>query len=159
MKISLRKATLEDLPALETFEQGLIRDERPFDPTIRPDPVHYYDLKALIEDPDTHFLVAWADGKAVGCGYGTPKTPRPYLDHKAYAYLGFMYTLPKYRGKGINGQIVGALKQWARERGLFEMRLTVYPGNTPAIRAYEKGGFDPHLWEMRFRDAETNSEG
>jgi GNAT superfamily N-acetyltransferase len=150
---------LEDLPILKEFEQGLIREERPFDPTIRPDPVHYYDLKALVEDSETRFLLVQADGKAVACGYATRKSPRPYLDHTAYAYFGFMYTRPEYRGRGINGQLIGELKKWAHERGLFEMRLTVYPGNTPAVRAYEKAGFDAHLLEMRFRDGDTNSGG
>ncbi len=159
MTISIRKATLEDLPFLREFEQGLIRDERPFDPTIRPDPVHYYDLQALIEAPETHFLVALADGEPVSCGYAMRKSPRHYLDHTAYAYFGFMYTRPEYRGQGINGQLIRELKKWANDQGLFEMRLTVYPGNTPAVRAYEKAGFNAHLLEMRFREGDVNSGG
>lgn len=157
MKVSIRKATLSDIPVLKDFEQGLIRDERPFDPTIRPDPVHYYDLKALIEDSNTCFLIAFGEGEVLASGYATRKTPRPYLDHKAFAYFGFMYTRPQYRGLGINGMLVRALKDWAVDQGLFEMRLTVYPGNQPAIRAYEKAGFDSHLLEMRFRADENNT--
>ena len=158
MKVTLYKAALKDIPVLSQFEQGLIADERPFDPTIRPDPVHYYDMEALVTDPNTHFLVAWVDQKAVASGYATQKTPRPYLDHSVYAYFGFMYTLPEYRGFGINGRIVKALKNWALGQGLQEMRLTVYPGNQPALRAYKKVGFNPHLLEMRLRADEVNSE-
>ena len=158
MKVTLRKAALKDIPVLRQFEQGLIRDERPFDPTIRPDPVHYYDMEALVTDPNTHFLMACIDQRAVASGYATRKTPRHYLDHSAYAYFGFMYTLPEYRGYGINGRIIAALKQWALGQGLQEMRLTVYPGNQPALRAYEKVGFSPHLMEMRLREEEGNSE-
>ncbi|MGB5189322.1 GNAT family N-acetyltransferase [Robiginitalea sp.] len=159
MNVTLHKAALKDIPTLRLFEQGLIRDERPFDPTIRPDPVHYYDLEALVTDPNTHFLMAWVDQKAVASGYATQKTPRHYLDHTAYAYFGFMYTLPEYRGYGINGRIIKALKHWALRQGLQEMRLTVYPGNQPALRAYEKVGFSPHLLEMRLREKEANSDG
>jgi len=159
MEVTLQKATLNDIPVLRQFEQGLIADERPFDPTIRPDPVHYYDMEALVTDPNTHFLLAWVDQKAVASGYATQKTPRPYLDHSVYAYFGFMYTLPGYRGYGVNGRIVKALKKWALERGLKEMRLTVYPGNQPALRAYKKVGFSPHLLEMRQREEEQHSDG
>ena len=151
MKVHIREARLSDIPTLESFEQGLIRDERPFDPTIRPDPVHYYDLKGLIEDPGTFLVVAEQEGEVLSCGYATRKTPRHYLDHQFYAYFGFMYTRPDYRGLGINGQIIEVLKDWARVQGLSEIRLTVYTGNQPALRAYQKAGFGSHLIEMRMR--------
>lgn len=60
-----------------------------------------------------------------------------------------MYTKPEYRGKGLNAKIIAYLKKWAFERGLDEIRLTVYQTNAPAIRAYEKMGFEKHLIEMR----------
>lgn len=152
MKVSIRRAVRGDLPVLRSFEQGLIRDERPFDPTIRPDPVTYYDLEELITHQDARVLVAEWEGTVVASGYAIRKAPRHYLDHDAYAYFGFMYTLPAFRGLGINGEILGALRQWAREQGLFEIRLTVYVDNQPAIRAYEKAGFSKHLLEMRLRE-------
>ncbi|EAR14257.1 Predicted acetyltransferase [Robiginitalea biformata HTCC2501] len=149
MELLIRPATEADLEELRELEQGLIRDERPFDPTIRPDPVHYYDLPALIHDPESLLLVGVSDGRIVSTGYASKRTPRPYLDHDVYAYFGFMYTRPEYRGRGLNGRIIQELRQWARERGLEEVRLTVYTGNAPAIRAYEKAGFAPHIVEMR----------
>ena len=63
-----------------------------------------------------------------------------------------MYTMPEHRGKGINGQLMADLKQWAKKRGLTEFRLTVYEGNLSAIRAYEKAGLSRHLLEMRWRE-------
>ncbi len=152
MKVNIRQAVPSDLSVLRSFEQGLIRDERPFDPTIRPDPVRYYDLEALLSNPEARVLVAETEGQVLASGYGIRKQPRHYLDHDAYAYLGFMYTLPEYRGLGINGQIISELRQWAREQGLLEIRLTVYCENLPALRAYEKAGFKPHITEMRLRE-------
>ncbi len=157
MKVQIREATMADLPTLRSFEQGLIRDERPFDPTIRPDPVHYYDLPGLIQDPGTFLLVAEREGEVLSCGYATRKTPRHYLDHEVYAYFGFMYTRPDYRGLGINGQLVEVLRDWARRQGLLEIRLTVYTDNKPAIRAYQKAGFTAHLLEMRLREDASGS--
>lgn len=151
MQLTIRPAAEADLEELRELEQGLIRDERPFDPTIRPDPVHYYDLPALIRDPDTLLLVGVSDGRIVSTGYAAQRKPRPYLDHDVYAYFGFMYTRPEFRGCGINGRIIAKLREWAADRGLDEIRLTVYTGNAPAIRAYEKVGFAPHIVEMRLR--------
>jgi len=151
-QIQIRKATLDDLDELLQMEQGVIEAERPFDPTIRESPVVYYNLKEMIEDDAFYVLVAVADGRIVSSGYATTKQARPYLNHSHYAYLGFMYTLPAYRGMGINGRIITELRSWAEEQGMEEIRLTVYPENDPAIRAYEKMGFVPHLIEMRIED-------
>ncbi len=147
--IILRPATIQDLEVLLGFEQELILAERPFDETIKPDPVSYYDLREYILRDDVAVVVAESDGRIISSGYALSKKARPYLDHAEYAYLGFMYTVPEFRGKGVNARIVAFLKNWASSRGLREIRLTVYYDNLPAIRAYEKVGFRSHLVEMR----------
>lgn len=151
-EFTLREATLEDLTVLLHFEQGVIEAERPFDPTIEQGEVHYYDLPYLIASNDAQVIVAQKAQTIVACGYALKKQARHYLDHHDYAYMGFMYTHPDFRGKGINALIIGKLKAWAFEKGLLEMRLTVYEGNLPAITAYEKMGFNKHIVEMRLRD-------
>lgn len=150
--IVIREASLDDLEQLLEMEQGLIAAERPFDPTIRQPPVVYYDLKSMLEDDGYYVVVAEIKDQIVSSGYATTRLARPYLDHKEYAYLGFMFTLPEHRGIGINNLIVDALKKWAKSQDLIEIRLTVYPENLPAIRAYEKAGFVKHLIEMRLED-------
>lgn len=149
--IRIREATAEDLETLQSFEQELIKAERPFDECIREDPVCYYDLRSLIHDDEVAVMVAEQEGKIVSSGYARSKKARSYLDHDNYAYLGFMYTLPEFRGKGINRMLIESLASWASERGLPELRLTVYDENIPAIRAYEKAGFKKHIIEMRRR--------
>jgi len=147
----LRDAILEDLPVLQKFEQEIIVAERPFDPTIRPDPVNYYDLADYVERDDVKVVVAEINGNLVASGYALTKKARHYLDHEEYAYLGFMYTKPDYRGQGIIQKIIDVLKEWAKEQGLNEVRLTVYQDNLPAIKAYEKSGLKSHINEMRMR--------
>ncbi|MEO2053679.1 MAG: GNAT family N-acetyltransferase [Allomuricauda sp.] len=146
---SIRTATLEDLPVLLAFEQEIIKAERPFDVTIKEDPVSYYDLGQMIQDSNARVVVAELDGKIVASGYAIPKKARHYLDHEWHAYLGFMYTDENYRGRGINALVVEALKKWSVENGFKEIRLTVYSDNLPAIKAYEKVGFKKHIIEMR----------
>ncbi len=153
--IHIREATPEDLDALLSLEQRLIEAERPFDPTIRQPPLVYYDLARMLSTDEFYVLIAQDENKIVSCGYGTTKPARPYLDHVQYAYLGFMYTLEEYRGRGINKLIVEALLEWAKKNGLNEIRLTVYQDNIPAIKAYEKAGFAKHLIEMRIADRNT----
>ncbi|WP_108247195.1 GNAT family N-acetyltransferase [Muricauda brasiliensis] len=148
-KVSIRKATLEDLPKLLNFEQEIIKAERPFDVTIKERPISYYDIGEIIQDTKACVLVAEIDDRVVASGYAIPKRARHYLDHEFYAYLGFMYTDENFRGMGINAKIVGELKQWSQNQGYKEIRLTVYNENLPAIKAYEKVGFKKHIIEMR----------
>ena len=151
-EVIIREASLDDLQDLLKFEQEIIRAERPFDPTIRESPVNYYDLKALLLDEQVGVYVAEYNGRVISSGYGMARMARHYLDHEEYAYLGFMYTVPEFRGQGVNQMILKALQGWAKEMGFIELRLTVYDGNHPAIRAYEKAGFQKHIIEMRLRE-------
>ncbi|WP_346320399.1 GNAT family N-acetyltransferase [Chitinophaga sp. YIM B06452] len=147
--ITIREATLSDLDMLLTFEQGVIAAERPFDPTIKEGKVHYYDIEAMIHEPHILIVVAEAGGKLIGSGYARIEDAKPFLKHAQHAYLGFMYVVPEFRGKGVNSLIVGNLVEWARKRGIREVILDVYDNNGPAVRAYEKAGFIPHLLQMR----------
>jgi GNAT superfamily N-acetyltransferase len=148
-QIRIREATLNDLDVLLTFEQGIIAAERPFDPTIKEGEVHYYDIAAMIYEPHISVVVAEADGKVIGSGYARIEDAKPFLKHTQHAYLGFMYVVPEFRGKGVNSLIVGNLAEWARRQGITEMILEVYHQNGPAVRAYEKAGFTGHLLQMR----------
>ena len=148
-EIVIRKAVIGDLEVLLTMEQGVISAERPFDPTIKDNPVQYYNIKDLITNPKAIVLVALHNKNVVSCGYGLEKEARPYLSHDTYAYLGFMFTLPNYRGRGINKLVIDRLKEWAYSQELYEIRLTVYSDNAAAIRAYVKAGFKSHMITMR----------
>lgn len=147
--VLIRTAVIADLDMLLTYEQELINAERIFDPTIRSGSLNYYDLKQLILNEEAIVVVAVKEGEIISTGYGIPKRGRHYLDHTHYAYLGFMYTHPSYRGKGINKRILHELKKWAFSKKLHEIRLTVYNDNLPALTAYEKAGFKKHIIEMR----------
>lgn len=147
--LSFRAATLEDLSILLAFEQGIITAERPYNHTLKPDPISYYDIEAMIASPDTEVIVALVKEEIVGSSYMTIKAAKPYKKHPFFAYLGFMYVKPTYRGKGINGLLIEELKNLAKTKGITEMRLDVYHGNQPAVRAYEKAGFTRHLIDMR----------
>ncbi|MCK0191381.1 GNAT family N-acetyltransferase [Arenibacter sp. F20364] len=150
-QFTVRMATLADLKTLLSFEQEIISAERPFDETLDKDPISYYDLRQLILSEEAAVMVAELDSQIVGSGYGLIRDAKPYLDHKKYTYLGFMYTDREQRGQGVNKAIVDALVVWSKAKGIDEIRLTVYNDNAPAIRAYEKVGFKKHILEMRVR--------
>jgi GNAT superfamily N-acetyltransferase len=148
-QIMIRQATLRDLDILLGFEQEIIKTERPIDPTLKPGLISYYDIRAMISEPDVRVMVAETEGKIIASGYVRIQKAEPYLRHASFAFLGFMYVVPEYRGRGINSRIIESLTAWAEEQGITETRLDVYCKNLTAIKAYEKIGFVPHMLEMR----------
>ena len=147
--IQIRKATLKDLTILLEFEQGIISTERPYDPTLKEENINYYNIEKMISAEDVEVVVAVIDGIVIGSGYARIEEAKSYLNHKLYAYLGFMFTHPDHLGKGVNALIIETLKNWVIAHNIFEMRLDVYNGNPSAIKAYEKIGFKKHLINMR----------
>ena len=147
--ITIRKATVADLPYLLQFEQGVIETERAFDPTLKEDTAYYY-FKTMLDDSNICLLIALTnDGIPIGSGFARIENAPPYLKHDRYAYLAYMYVDPKFRRMGVNSQILDALIGWSRKQGIEEIRLKVYVKNSAALKAYEKAGFESHAVEMR----------
>ena len=147
--IKTRPATLEDLPILLEFEQGIITFERPFDPTLAERHITYYDLAAYVQVEDIEVLVALDGKELIGSGYVQIREGKPYQSHVKYGYIGFVFVRPEHRGKGVVSKIMSDLTDWAKAKGITEIRLDVYSDNDSAIRAYEKAGFSKLLTEMR----------
>ena len=147
--LTTRPATKADLPALLEFEQGIITAERPFDPTLKPDPISYYDVGAMIDDPDVEVIVAVDGDLVVGSGYAKEKPSVHCVDPPTHCFLGCMFGRLEYRGQGVNGLVTEALLDWARARGLTEVQLRVYDDNVGAVRAYAKKGFAKYMVVMR----------
>jgi ribosomal protein S18 acetylase RimI-like enzyme len=148
LQFKIRPANLSDLPILLQFEQGVIQAERPFDDWIKADPVQYYNIEEMIVATHIELVVAECEEKVVGCGYARLEAAKHFLKNPVHAYLGFMYVDPEYRGMGINKMVIETLKSWVLSRGVSELRLDVYYGNSPAIKAYEKVGFSKQLINM-----------
>ncbi|MBX7172666.1 MAG: GNAT family N-acetyltransferase [Pyrinomonadaceae bacterium] len=153
-KLKIRQAKIEELETLLEFEQGIVTAERPINPTLKDGEIHYYDLAELVRSDLSAVFVAELNNELIASGYVLEKEAKDYEKHDKYAYLGFMYVKPEHRGKGINQRILESLINWAKERGLNEIRLKVYSENFSAVKAYEKAGFKPLLLEMRMEEVE-----
>lgn len=147
--ITFRPATLNDLDTLLEFEQGVILAERPFDPTLKPGHITYYDIKGFIQSDDVEIVVGSIKEEVVSCGYVKQVKSKDFAVNDYHAYIGFMYVKPEHRGKGISQELLDELLAWAKSRNLTEVTLGVYNQNQSAIRAYEKAGFDKHSMAMR----------
>lgn len=146
-----RSARLEDMAKLEAFEQGVIAAEREYAFNLRDQKITYYDLIKLIESDESELVVLECEQELIGCGYARIENDKPHFEPEQFAYLGFMYVVPQFRGQGLLKTIVDYLVEWSNQRGIITFKLDVFSSNQPAIRAYSKLGFKPHMVQMWYQ--------
>ena len=64
-----------------------------------------------------------------------------------YTELVYMGLVPEARGHGLSRELVRYAQELARNEGLLRMSLAVDAANSPAIAAYQRGGFI--TWEKK----------
>jgi ribosomal protein S18 acetylase RimI-like enzyme len=57
--------------------------------------------------------------------------------------IGNVATHPAYRNRGVGGQLIGTVVDYAARRGARHVALQVVEGNEPALSLYRKAGFAP----------------
>lgn len=94
----------------------------------------------VLSNPERNVLqfVALADGEVVGW---IDITPQSFEGFTHSGELG-MGVHKEHRGRGIGSQLIEKALRAAQEAGLERVELEVYESNTPAVRLYEKYGFE-----------------
>ncbi len=64
----------------------------------------------------------------------------PAFDEKIW-YIHVLAVHPSRQRRGISSLLLRAAEDYARSQSAHTMRLYVWEGNSPAIRAYEKAGY------------------
>ncbi|MAU12584.1 MAG: GNAT family N-acetyltransferase [Anaerolineaceae bacterium] len=85
--------------------------------------------------PRAAFVVAWADGQAVGCG-----ALRPMPD-ATIAEIKRVYVCSSMRGRGISRQIMNYLENSARQFGYIGLMLETGIQQPAAMALYENMGY------------------
>ena len=67
--------------------------------------------------------------------------------------------LPDYRGAGIGSALLDGLERALERAGIDDLVLGVLPGNTAAMRLYERRGYRPTWMYCRVSPADTELTG
>jgi GNAT superfamily N-acetyltransferase len=119
-------------------------------PPVREDAIEEW-LESVVDD-DCLNVVAFYDGDAVGHAMLVPDTTG--------AFELAIFVLREYQGALIGTELVRSLLGWGQEEGITRVWLSVERWNDPAVRLYEKVGFETtdsasFELEMAIRLAET----
>ncbi len=102
-----------------------------------------------LRQPQVTFLVAFIDGKAIGCG--------AYVDRGGYAEIKRMYVRQDYRGLRIGRQLLQELEIRAAAGGLKTLRLETGVRQPEALRLYERAWYSRRNAFGGYRDDELFS--
>ncbi|PLR81013.1 GNAT family N-acetyltransferase [Bacillus canaveralius] len=94
-------------------------------------------ISQFLANPHTTIFVAEEDNRLTGYIIGIGNTQKR-KQHAAYIVIDIR---SGYRGHGIGTMLFEKLFEWAKQRGLKRLELTVIKTNAPAYHLYKKMGF------------------
>jgi ribosomal protein S18 acetylase RimI-like enzyme len=103
----------------------------------------------LLKKPDTLLLLAFDSEAAVGYGLAhvlpldETWIPDTWQTGSRVGEIESLSVLPEYRGSGLGSDLLNRLEQHLYANGVKDLILGALPGNTDAIRLYERRGYQP----------------
>lgn len=147
--MTVRPATLEDLPALTPLVEGYCAFYEMTPPAAGVERV----MRARITDPEANgpLLVATGDD-GVPVGFAALSWKQSHLHGGEVAYLYDLFVAEQARGAGHADALIAACADAARERGCVAMDWLTAPDNKRAQAVYDRNGAvsEPYLeYELR----------
>lgn len=100
------------------------------------------DFEDLIKDEGSEYFVLEADGYPIGAA--------GYTDAVGEGYINNVVIDEEYRGHGFGKQLMEAVLNAGRRKGISDFTLEVRVSNEPAIKLYESLGFENAGIRKRF---------
>jgi ribosomal protein S18 acetylase RimI-like enzyme len=160
--ITVRRATLADLPAVLEMRLALLRehgDNRVYrrlraDAEERAERLYSAQLQATNEV----IFLAERGREVVGILRCVLSAGSPLLSPAQYGYVSSAYVRPTARRAGVLRLLLDAAETWCGERGLTEIRLHNAADNPTANAAWDAMGFEIVEY-MRVREIRLESGG
>jgi GNAT superfamily N-acetyltransferase len=154
-----------DIDLLRPFWLALHRIHREADPELAPhvdDETSWARRRELyrhcLESPDAILLLVRRDEDLIGYAMVAVEPDGAVLWSDTWevgervAELETMYLVPEERGHGLGGLLLDTVEAELASRGIHDLAIGALPGNTGALRFYERRGYLP-TWTIVTRFA------
>jgi ribosomal protein S18 acetylase RimI-like enzyme len=154
--VELRRGSAADLAALEPLWVSVHHRHAESMPELAPyvDDSQTWAARSalyaeLLAKPDTILLLAGAGDSLVGYGLahvmaaGDTWIADTWQTGARIGEIESLAILPEYRGSGIGTRLLDALEAELAAAGVRDLVLGVLPGNSDAIRIYQRRGYRP----------------
>jgi GNAT superfamily N-acetyltransferase len=129
-EITIRAARSSDAAAIAALVKQLGYDAEPSEVATR--------LSRLLARSDQQFVVADADGRAVGWIH---MLLSEYVEADAFVIIGGLVVDREYRKQGIGRRLLAHAEEWAARHGCSVVRLSSSVTRTEAHAFYQRVGY------------------
>lgn len=141
----IRRACLDDLPAIYAMLRELSRMHRALDPTryVLPDDVIAVYEPWMHRAMDGTGVLAIVAGETPILGYLVAEAFEAQGEYwsPAHVYIHDLYVRPEFRESGAAAALVADASKWARTLGISQVRGIVATGNGQGRRFFARQGF------------------
>jgi ribosomal protein S18 acetylase RimI-like enzyme len=145
MDITIRTATIEDIPQLQALHVHLHKDNAAYDTLLDLDwPTDKRGLAyftKVIQDNTSVVYIAENDGEMVGYLAGGHKDINYRKTTMAEIYS--MVVAPSFQSNGVGEKLVNEFKSWAKTHEYGKVYVNVYFSNERGIAFYKRCGLMP----------------
>ena len=147
MEFSIREAVMADYEGLSEIFEEVDACHREALPHIFQKPDRIARTREYISDiitsKDAALFVAEYRGQIIGLAHvNVRESPDiPFMVPRRYAVIGDLIVRERFHRSGVGRSLVETAHQWALNKGLTEIELTVWEFNEGAIAFYDKLGF------------------
>ena len=141
MNFNISKVMLNEISEINNMLTDLIQDERKnYDSNINENYKVEEFYEKLINNNDKTIFVARDNDIVLGYVYGFIQDNGSLYNNKV-AKLDALFVKEQYRGNGIARKLIKEFINWAEEKEVAYIELSVCKNNTNAISLYENEGF------------------
>lgn len=150
MTATIRRATAADGPGVYRAWQAFREHNASMDSRIMPTPVSEGEFVAGLGDVlanSGRVIVVAIDGTAL-VGFGTAQVIDNQPDRlpERHVTVGYLYTAPSHRRRGLGRELYGAITEWAaRQDGVSHIEMPVLAGDADAAAFWRSLGFTPFI--------------
>jgi len=152
-KISIRKATIDDLTSIQELNNSLFDLEvKNFDDSLKQGWPFEKEGKVYFEDMIKNEIVFVAEVEEVVVGYlaGSICEQISYIT-ETFAELDNMCINEEHRRFGIGTLLINEFKKYCKEINIQNIKVTASAKNSRAIQFYMKNGFEDYNITLKYK--------
>ena len=140
VRMTLRAATIDDVPQILAFIRALAEYERLLDAVVATED----GLRRALFGPRPYAEVVLAEDRGAAVGFALFFHTFSTFRGQPGIYLEDLFVVPEARGRGVGSALLAHLARLAQARGCGRVEWAVLDWNAAAIRFYESVGARPN---------------